>query len=102
MKIFQLAGKILAEHPQLKKVIILKRIYRCDNQIRESLSQFANSVYDDLWRSNGSPDDIVIGDQKLQCEGNLHSLCDMVMVIATTLMACTCVALWPLNIIQEV
>ena len=72
IKMFQLAEKSLAEHPSLRKVIILKRIYRCDNTIKESLSQFANTVYDDYWRERGCPSNIVIADQKLQCDGNLR------------------------------
>ena len=67
-----MAEKSLAKNPSLRKVIILKRIYRCDNNIKESLSQFANSVYDDYWRKRGCPSNIVIADQKLQCDGNLR------------------------------
>ena len=74
VKMFQLAEKSLVQNKSLQKVIILKRIFRCDNKIKESLSQFANSVYDDIWRQKGCPRNIVIADQKLQCEGSLRVL----------------------------
>ena len=72
--LYQLAEKSLAENPQLKKVIILKRIFRCDDNVKEILSQYANSVYDDLWLKRGRPSGIYIADQKLQCDGELRVL----------------------------
>jgi hypothetical protein len=53
---------------------ILKRIFRCDDQSKESLSRYANSIYDDIWTSKGRPSNICIADQKLQCDGDLRSL----------------------------
>ena len=74
VNMFRLAEESLANNPKLKKVIILKRNFRCDNQTKQSLSCFANSVYDDLWIKKGRPLNICIADQKLQCEGNLRTL----------------------------
>ena len=74
MNMYKLAEESLAKHPGLKKVIILKRIFRCDNPAKESLSQYANSVYDEIWTKKGRPSNIHIADQKLQCDGNLRSL----------------------------
>ena len=72
LNLYQLAEKSLAENPSLKKVIILKRIFRCDDNVKESLSQYANSVYDELWLRRGRPSGIYIADQKLQCDGALR------------------------------
>ena len=74
INMYNLAEESLAKHPGLKKVIILKRIFRCDNTAKESLSQYANLVYDDIWNKKGRPSNIFIADQKLQCEGNLRSV----------------------------
>ena len=48
-------------------------IFRCDDQIKQSLSEFANTVYDDIWVSRGRPSNIHIMDQNLKCEGDLLS-----------------------------
>ena len=74
VNMFRLAEESLANNPKLKKVIILKRNFRCDNQTKQSLSGSANTVYDDLWIRKGRPLNISIADQKLQCEGNLRTL----------------------------
>ena len=74
LNMYNLAEESLAKNHCLKKVIILKRIFRCDDQTKESLSRFANSVYDDIWMRKGRPSNICIADQKLQCDGNLRTL----------------------------
>ena len=74
LNMYNLAENSLRDNPNMKKVIILKRIFRCDDIIKESLSQYANSVYDDIWTKRGRPVNICIADQKLQCDGNLRVL----------------------------
>ena len=74
INIYELAEESLAKHQHLKKVIILKRIFRCDDTAKESLSKYANSVYDDIWIRKGRPSNICIADQQLECHGNLRSV----------------------------
>ena len=77
-KIFSLAEKSLSENKELKKVIILKRIFRCDslkddpNQIKNKLSEFGNRTLDDIWLTKGCPKNITIAQQPLECDGNLR------------------------------
>ena len=70
--LFNLAEESLVKNPRLKRVIILKRMFRCDNEIKQSLSQFANSIYDDIWAERGRPSSIIISDQNLACDGELR------------------------------
>ena len=76
-KMFDLAEKSLTENKSLKKVIILKRIFRCDTaqsdptQIRNKLSEFGNRMLDDIWLTKGCPKNISIAQQPLECDGDL-------------------------------
>ena len=78
VKLFEIAEDSLKENSELKKVIILKRMFRCDtikadpSQIKEKLSEFGNRVLDDLWLSKGCPKNIVVAQQHLEFEGNLR------------------------------
>ena len=69
MEMYKLAEESLEKNQDLKKVIILKRIFRCDDQSKESLSRYANSIYDDIWTRKGRPSNICFAEQKLQCDG---------------------------------
>ena len=73
MNMFRIAEESLAQNNKLKKVIILKRIFRCDDPIKQSLSEYANSVYDGIWAQRGRPSNICIADQKLKCDGKLRA-----------------------------
>ena len=61
--LFNLAKSALKLQPNLK-VIIVKRLPRYDTKtqdpiyIKQSLSEFGNSVYDQLWLENGGPKNI--------------------------------------------
>ena len=74
---FELAQRSLSENSSLEKVIILKRIFRCDlpkddpSHIRSKLSEYGNRVYDDIWLSKGCPGNIIIAQQPLECQGPL-------------------------------
>ena len=76
-KIFEVAEQSLAENEDLEKVVIFKRMFRCDpikddpTQIKNKLSEFGNSVLDDLWLSKGCPKKINIVQQSLECSGDL-------------------------------
>ena len=80
-KIFKIAEDAIKNKPELK-VVIIKRIPRfdCSSQdilgIKSTLSNFANSVYDQLWTKSGSPENIRIAEIKLNVEhsGYLKSL----------------------------
>ena len=80
-KLFKIAEDAIKHKPALK-VVIIKRIPRfdCSSQdilgIRSTLSNFANSVYDQLWTKSGSPENIKIAELKLNVEhsGYLKSL----------------------------
>ena len=56
----------------VKKVIIMKRLPRYDRSsldltgIKSRLSKYANSMYDQLWIKEGSPDTIVVLDLHLE------------------------------------
>ena len=41
--------------------------------IRSKLNQFGNSLYETLWMQNGCPQNIVIADQHLECQGPLKN-----------------------------
>ena len=77
-KIFNIAENSLKENKSLKKVVILKRIFRCDtlkndpNQIKNRLSEFGNRMLDDIWLTKGCPKNITIAQQPLECDGNLR------------------------------
>ena len=77
-KMFNIAEDSLKNNNGLEKVILLKRIFRCDNnqsdpsQIKAKLSEFGNRVLDDLWLSKGCPKNIIIAQQQLECEGDLR------------------------------
>ena len=79
-KLFSLAQKSLKENKCLKKVIILKRIFRCDlliedpSQIRNKLSEYGNRVLEDIYLSKGCPDNISISYQPLECHDALRAL----------------------------
>ena len=55
-------------------VRVHNRIFRCDSQAKQSLSSFANTVYDQLLESRGRPSNIIIADQNLSTEGRLRDL----------------------------
>ena len=71
VKLFNLAENSLKENKGLEKVIILKRVFRCDT-IKDDPCQikYGNRVLEDLWLSRGCPKNIVITGQPLECEGD--------------------------------
>ena len=77
-KLFNLAEESLKYHDGLEKVIILKRMFRCDtirndpSQIRAKMSEFGNRVLEDIWLTKGCPKNIIITGQHLECEGDLR------------------------------
>ena len=74
---FDLAKQCVDQFPNLK-VIILTRLARYDlpsadpNGLKNKLSEYGNHVFSTLWAKNGCPTNIVIGDQKLGCYGELQ------------------------------
>ena len=78
-KMFQLAEKSLKDNKHLKKVIILKSLPRYDpfssdpSSIRSNLNQFGNSQYTNMWLEKGCPENIVIADQHMECQGQLRT-----------------------------
>ena len=78
VKMFEVAQKSLAQNKNLEKVIILKRIFRCDlpkddpSQIKSRLSEFGNRVLEDIYLSKGCPSNISITNQPLECQGDLR------------------------------
>ena len=71
-KIYNLAERCLRDFPSLERIIMVKRIPRYDSRVNANLSEFGNSVLDDLWFRNGSNNKIVIAKQDLECEGWLR------------------------------
>ena len=75
---FKLAEESLKKNPNLQKVIILKSLPRYDpastdiNSIKNKLNQIGNTFYDTLWMQSGCPSNILIADQKLDCQGPLR------------------------------
>ena len=47
----------------------MKRIPRYDNHIGSELTKYGNYAYDKLWRENGCPANIVLGEPNLDCFG---------------------------------
>ena len=76
-KLFKIAEDAIKHKPELK-VVIVKRIPRfdCSSEdilgIKSELSNFANSVYDQLWTKRGSPENIRIAELKLNVEHSSH------------------------------
>ena len=70
--LFDNAEEALRKKPK-KKVIIVKRLSRFDpvpadpKGIKQKLSNFANSVYDQLWFKRGGPKNIFVVEFDLQC-----------------------------------
>ena len=54
--------------------------FRCDStqsdpkQLRQRLSEFGNRALEDLWLSDGCPDNIKIVEQPFRCDGELRNL----------------------------
>jgi hypothetical protein len=77
-KLFILAEESLKNNEGLEKVIILKRVFRCDpvkndpSQIRDKMSEYGNRVLEDMWLAKGCPKNIVIASQPLECDGPLR------------------------------
>ena len=71
----KLAEKSLHQHPNLKRVILVKRPFRCDvhdsSAIKYKLSEYGNRVFEDLWLDKGCPSNIIIAQQHLECEGQM-------------------------------
>ena len=59
-------------YPYSKRVVIVNRIPRYDDNVKSHLSQFANRVLQDIWTQKGSTDKIVITGLNLGCENNLR------------------------------
>ena len=78
--LFNVAKKALEKKPRMK-VIIVKRLPRYDLKcqdpihIKQSLSQFGNSVYDQLWLKNGGPKNIhAVSLEEMECVGYLRNI----------------------------
>ena len=77
-KMFQLAEKSLKFNQGLKKVIILKSLPRYDSyaadpsSLKSKLNQFGNTLYSSIWMEKGCPENIVIEDQHMDCQGPLR------------------------------
>ena len=71
--LFDVAEAALAQDDTLEKVLIVKRLQRYDRgskevtKIKSDLSEFANSVYDQLWLKRGSPEKIQVLELNLKC-----------------------------------
>ena len=72
VKLFNLAKWCLEAYPSLKNVVIVKRPPRYDDKIKAHLSALANSTLDDMWRKTGSPNNIHVSHQDLDCDGYLR------------------------------
>ena len=78
-KMFELAEESLEKNKSLKKVIIVASLPRYDSEdrdphgIKSKLNQYGNSVYASLWMQRGCPGNILIKDQKLDCQGDLRN-----------------------------
>ena len=70
--LYNLAEWSLQNFPSLQRVVIVKRIPRYDSEINSHLSEYGNSVLDDIWIRNGCNKKIVIDKQDLECEGFLR------------------------------
>ena len=74
---FAVAEEALKTDPNLK-VIIVKRLPRYDSSVvdplgvKANLSQFANSVYDQLWFKKGGPKNIHIVNFDLGCDDSKY------------------------------
>ena len=73
--IFTAAENALRTQPSLKKVVLMKRIPRCDpasvdpSSLKSELSLLFNSTLDKLWRNSNSKTNIVIGEHSIECTG---------------------------------
>ena len=72
LQTYELAEKSLLENPNLKRAIIVKQTPRYDDSVKMYLSDYANQVLEDIWKSKGCPDKIVISSLDLHCDGELR------------------------------
>ena len=72
LQTYELAEKSLLENPNLKRAIIVKQTPRYDDSVKMYLSDYANQVLDDIWKSKGCPNKIVISSLDLHCDGELR------------------------------
>ena len=53
-------------------------MFRCDptnedpGELRAKLSEYGNRMFEDIWLTKGCPQDIVIAEQPLKCNGRLQ------------------------------
>ena len=66
---FDLALDSIKNNPELRKVVIVKRPRRFDSTLAAHLSEFGNSVFDDLWLRHNCPRRIVVTKMDIECEG---------------------------------
>jgi hypothetical protein len=76
---FNIARDALKNNPNLKKVVIMKRVPRYDtigqdDDIKANLTKYGNSLYDKLWLDAGCPKNIFIGEHNLDCYGGLREM----------------------------
>ena len=77
--LFNIAEDITKKNPQLK-VIINKRIPRVEppeadpDAEKAKLSEYGNSILDDLWRHRGCPTNIKVQDLNISTQGRLRNL----------------------------
>ena len=69
---YELAEKSLLGNPNLKRTIIVKQLPRYDDSVKMQLSEYANQVLEDIWKSKGCPNKIVISSLDLHCDGELR------------------------------
>ena len=66
---FSLSQEIVKAHPTTK-VLLMKRTPRVDNRLKSQLSEYADSIYQQLWIEYGCSPQIIIGDHFIfNCRG---------------------------------
>ena len=67
--LFNIAENSLENNSGLQRVVLLKRMFRCDindpDGLKSKLSEYGNRVFEDTWLDRGCPKNIIIAQQDL-------------------------------------
>ena len=72
---FAIAVNALENHKELKKVVLMEHAPRFESKtdpagVKAQLAYYANSVYEDLWKSSNIKEKIIIGKHSLECDAD--------------------------------
>ena len=73
---FAVANEAIADHPELKRVILMEHAPRFDKKaidptgLKPKLALYANTIFAQMWQNSGTKERIIIGKHTLECVGD--------------------------------